>query len=306
MSETITERKLSPALIKQIARKIFVEDWLVKLVALGVTFALWLGVTGLSEPTDRRLNGIPLTLQFSSEMEVTNSPVQDVTVIITGDKRLVSPINGNDLIVSVDLTGIPAGERVIQLLPENVRIDLPTGVKVKEIQPSRIAVNLEAVEQKEITVQVETTGDPEDGFEVYGRAVVPARVRVRGPASYIRSLSMVSTEKIDISGLSKDLAVKQVPLVLASADKVALLDAYVDVNIRIGEKRMERIFSLPAPEGRTAIAVLYGPRSLLMGISAADLSVESVTNEAGFPSLKLNMPESFQGRVEIRKLESSR
>lgn len=306
MSDTITETKLSPALIKQIARKIFIEDWLIKLVALAVTLALWLGVTGLSEPIDRRLNGVPLTLQFSSDMEVTNSPVQDVTVIITGDKRLVSPINGNDLIVSVDLTGIPAGERVIPLSPENVRIDLPTGVKVKEIQPSRIAVNLETVEQKEITVQVETTGDPQDGFEVYGKSVAPAKVRVRGPASYIRALSMVSTEKIDISGLSQDLAAKQVPLVLASAEKTALLDAYVDVNIRIGEKRMERIFSIPAPEGKTAIVVLYGPRSLLMEIASSDLSVVNVSNEAGLQTLKLNLPEALQGAVEVRKLEASR
>lgn len=306
MSDTITETKLSPALIKQIARKIFIEYWLIKLVALAVTLALWLGVTGLSEPIDRRLNGVPLTLQFSSDMEVTNSPVQDVTVIITGDKRLVSPINGNDLIVSVDLTGIPAGERVIPLSPENVRIDLPTGVKVKEIQPSRIAVNLETVEQKEITVQVETTGDPQDGFEVYGKSVAPAKVRVRGPASYIRALSMVSTEKIDISGLSQDLAAKQVPLVLASAEKTALLDAYVDVNIRIGEKRMERIFSIPAPEGKTAIVVLYGPRSLLMEIASSDLSVVNVSNEAGLQTLKLNLPEALQGAVEVRKLEASR
>lgn len=306
MSETITEKKLSPALIKQIARKIFLEDWLIKLVALAVTFALWLGVTGLSEPIDRRLNSVPLTLQFSSEMEVTNSPVQDVTVIITGDKRLVSPVNGNDLIASVDLTGVAAGERIVQLSPETVRIDLPTGVKVKEIQPSRIVVNLEPVEQKEITVQVETAGDPQEGFEVYGRTVSPTRVRVRGPASYVRSLSMVSTEKIDITGLSQSLSVQQVPLVLASADKTSLLDSYVDVNIRIGEKRMERIFSVPAPEGKTAIVVLYGPRSLLMGISSSDLSVENTVNENGTPSLKLNLPESLQGAVEIRKLDAGR
>jgi hypothetical protein len=65
----VTESKAPILFFKHIIRKVFFEDWLIKLVALGVTFALWLGVTGLSTPTTTRLTGIPLSLRFSSDTE---------------------------------------------------------------------------------------------------------------------------------------------------------------------------------------------------------------------------------------------
>ena len=49
--------------VKHIARKIFLEDWPMKVVALVITLALWLGVTGLSTPTTQRLTGVPLSLR---------------------------------------------------------------------------------------------------------------------------------------------------------------------------------------------------------------------------------------------------
>ena len=49
--------------IKNILRKVFLEDWLMKLMALIITFALWMGVTGLSQPAVQRMNGIPLALR---------------------------------------------------------------------------------------------------------------------------------------------------------------------------------------------------------------------------------------------------
>jgi hypothetical protein len=44
-------------------------------------------VTGLRAPTTARFRSIPLNLRVSSDIEVTNSPVQEVDLVITGDKR---------------------------------------------------------------------------------------------------------------------------------------------------------------------------------------------------------------------------
>lgn len=275
-----------------------------KLVALAVTFALWLGVTGLSTPTTTRLTGVPLTLRFSSNTEVTNSPIQEVDIVITGDKRRVNQINKNDLIVSVDLTDVGAGDRVIQLTPETVSLALPTGVKLDEIQPNRIAIRLEPVEEKEVEVQVQTSGSVAEGSEIYGQASVPAKVRVRGPAGFIRSLSTVSTEDIDISGRSADFTSRQIPLILSNPKATVLETSTVDVGFRIGEKRMERIFLLPAGDGKRATVVLFGPRSLLLGLQASDLKI--ITPEESGTEPTLELPPSLNGLVEIRKLDAGR
>ena len=287
--------------VKQFLRKIFLEDWLVKLVALVVTLALWLGVTGLSTPTTTRLTGIPLTLRFASNTEVTNSPIQEVDIVISGDERRIRQINRNDLIMSVDLSEVPPGDRVIQLLPETVTIELPTGVKLDEIRPTRIAVRIEPVVEKLVDVEISTAGEVAEGYEVYGRSVNPEQVTLRGPASFIQPLTSVSTETIDLSGRTSDIIVRQTPLDLAHP-KAVVVEAAVDVTVRIGETRIERIFLIPLGEdsGRQATVVLYGPRSLLMATTADQLRVEENGANNGLP--RLTLPPELDGNVEIRRL----
>ena len=119
-------------------------------MALVITFALWLGVTGLRAPTTARLKNVTLNLRVSNSIEVTNSPVQEVDLVVTGDKHKIDQINPRDLVASLDLTEVQAGDRTVQITPENVNVELPTGVKLEEVQPNKIAIKLEAVMEREI------------------------------------------------------------------------------------------------------------------------------------------------------------
>ncbi|HBE82890.1 MAG: YbbR-like domain-containing protein [Blastocatellia bacterium] len=299
-----TKEETYGLLIKQVVRKVFFEDWLIKLVALGVTFSLWLGVTGLSTPTTTRFSSVPLTLRFASNTEITNSPVQEVDIVVTGDKRRINQINKNDLILSVDLTDVQPGDRVIQLTPEDVSIELPTGVKLDEIQPNRIAVRLEPVEEREVDVKIETDGELTDGLEVYAQTAVPARVRVRGPASFVRQLTVVSAEKIDLKDRRGDFVAKQIPLVLANP-KAAVLDSTVDISFRIGEKRIERLLLVPVKGDarRKATVVLFGPRSALLAAKPDDLEVNIIGGAADDDTSQLTLPSGLRNDVEIRKFK---
>lgn len=304
-SEKFLRKDRQKAFFARLARKIFLEDWLIKLVALLVTLALWFGVTGLRAPITTRINNVALQPRISNNLEITNSPVTEVSLVITGDRRKIDQIKPENLIVSFDLTDVQAGERIIQLTPETVNIELPTGVKLDEIQPNKIAVKLETVEEREINVRAETEGNIAEGFEIYSQTVVPQKVRVRGPSSFIKSLDFVSTEKINIDSRKEDFTARQIPLNVVNP-KATVLDTAVDVIFRIGEKRMERLF-LTALETETgkknATVILYGARSLLENIKAENLQVEIVKTETGETSLRLNLPVELQGNVEIRKLK---
>ena len=294
------ERQIS---FRRLLRRIFLEDWLTKVIALFITVALWLGVTGLRAPTTARFRSVPLNLRVSNNIEVTNSPVQEVDLVITGDKRRIDQLNPRDLVVSLDLTDVTAGERTVQITPENVSVELPTGVRLEEIQPNKIAVKLEAVGEREVTVKAETEGAVAENYEIYSRTISPIKVRVRGPESFIKSLDSISTEKINLENRQEDFTVRQVALNLVNP-KVTLLDTVVDVNFRVGEKRIERMFTIPIPgETKSAAVVLYGGRSVLESLKPEDLQVEMVKTEAGETSLNLVLPPEIRGQVEIRKLK---
>ncbi|MCA1589515.1 MAG: hypothetical protein LC730_01475 [Acidobacteria bacterium] len=273
-----------------------------KLVALVITLGLWLGVTGLSTPREARMTGIPLALRYPPDKEITNSPIDEVSIRVSGDERKIAQINKTDLVVSVDMSDAVPGFYEVNLKPESVAISLPTGIRLDAIEPNQISVRLEAVEEKDIQVKAETVGELPEGFEIYDQTVTPPRVRIRGPASVIRSLEFASTEPIDLSGHNADFSARQVPVGVSNPKAIPLQTA-VDVQFRIGGKRIERMFSVPVRDSaRAASVVLYGPASVFENITAEEFRVEIVKTESGTETPRLLMPPSLEGKIEVRQV----
>ena len=293
--------------VRRLFRRVFLEDWLVKLIALLISVALWLGVTGLRAPTTVRLRNITLNPRVSNDLEITNSVVQEVDIVVTGDKNKIDRLNPHDLVMSVDLTDVKTGDRTVQLMPENVNLDLPNGVKLDEIQPNKIPVRLERVEEREIEVKAETEGNVADGYEIYSETVLPAKVRVRGAQSFVKALDSVMTEKINIEDRNQDFTVRQLGLNIVNPN-ITVLDGIVDVVFKIGEKRSERIFIVPVKAERATkkvTVVLYGARSLLENLRTENLKVELIKSETGENVPQLVLPQDMQDKIEVRKIKLS-
>ncbi len=287
----------------RLVRKIFLEDWLMKLVALVITLALWLGVSGLRAPKTVRLRAVALNLQIANDVEITNSPIQEIDIVVTGDKRKTDNLNSRDLIVSLDLSNVQPGLQSIELTPENVSVELPTGVKLEEIQPNKIAFNIESVEEREIPVKASTEGSVAEEFEIYGESISPPKVRVRAPSSYIKSLNFVLTEKINLDNRREDFTAKQIPLSISNP-KATLLDTAVDVVFQIGEKRVEKTFYVEVKDskvGKKVKVVLYGVQSLLTNLRAENIQVEMIKSETGEEFSKVTLPTEIQDKLEVRE-----
>lgn len=296
-SETV---RVNASLLKQILRKIFLEDWLTKLLALAITIALWIGVTGLSEVGSDRYK-VPLVLRLADNAEATNQPIDQVEIRISGDKRRLEQIRESDLRVFVDLTSVPVGNQTLTLAPDTVSLpDLPNGIRLEDINPKKIVVRLEAIEEKEVAVRVETQGVVPQGTEVYAETVVPAKIRVRGPASYLRTLTSIATEKIDLAAKNADFAARQVRIAPLSNENATPLDSFVDVSFRIGETRTEKTFTVPITDSKKRAQItLFGGRSLFEGISATDFSA---TLADGSDEPSVDLPGKLEGQVEVRKV----
>jgi YbbR-like protein len=303
--EKFIEKEQRQIFFRRIFRRVFLEDWGTKLIALGIALALWVGVTGLRTTTTFRFKNVALNLRNSNDMEITNTPVQEVDIVVTGDKQKIDRLNARDLIMSVDLTDIKSGDRIVQLTPETIGLDLPSGLKLEEIQPNKIAVRLEKVEEREIDVKPDLDGNLAEGFEIYSTNITPTKVRVRGAESFVKSLDSVSTEKINIENLKESFVARQTGLNIVNP-KVTLLDTIVDVSFVIGEKRTERMFLVPVKmenEMKNATIVLYGGRSLMEKLRTEDLHIEITKAENGANTPQLILPTELQNNVEIRKIK---
>lgn len=303
----LTNRQNFSETALRVVRSVFLEDWALKLIALAITLALWLGVTGLSTPTTERITGVPLTLRFSNNTEVTNSPIKEVDIFITGDKRRIENINKRELAISVDLTDIEPGDRVVSLTPENISVDLPPGVKIDEIQPNKMVVKLENVMERQVEIKPETSGNLPEGYEIYGLTATPAAVNVRGPESFVNALNFISTEKIDVTGRASSFVARQISL-NPSNQKVTPLEAVVDVAVSIGEQRVERTIKAQVMEfsNRTATVTLYGPKTVIQNLDPKSVYVEITRSADGTEQPQLNLPEDIVDAITIRSIKLNR
>lgn len=287
------------AYARNIVKKIFLEDWPIKLAALGIALGLWLAVTGLSSPTTTRIAGVKLTMQTPNNTAITNSPPGSVDIVVTGDARRINRIN-NELGAWLDISDMQPGERTVALSPANVYVNLPNGVKLEDVQPNRIQIKLENIEERNVPIKAETTGDPANGFEVYSRVVQPATVTVRGAASLTENIDRVLTEKIDISGKNADFTAQQVPLAPTNT-KAAIQRDTVSVIFRIGEKRIAKDVTITDDETKKRVTVsLYAPASVLKELKPAEIKCDIAKDANGKDTAQITLPAAFLNTIEIR------
>jgi YbbR domain-containing protein len=225
-----------PGVVERWARKILLEDWGLKLMAVAITAVLWLAVTGQNEPKTLRVPGVQLGFVKQKGFEISNDPPGNVDVILTGSPEKLKDIGAGGLVATVDVSDQPPGERVVRLSTERVRMDLPPGVKILGFQPGTIPIRLEPSMESQIEVEIRFEGKLPEGYEMTGFSTNPAKVRVSGPSDHINALRKAMTETVSLDGKTESFSLSNVAINI-SDPKIDLLDPNVNVRVEISEKK---------------------------------------------------------------------
>lgn len=220
---------------ERLLRKLFIEDWGLKVLALTITVALWLGVTGQNKPVTLRVAGVQLNFLQPDGLEISNDPPGTVDVILSGSKDKLDRIGPRDLIANVDLSDQKAGERAIKLTLDRVKVDLQEDVKIQGFHPATVPIRLEPVVEAAMEVEVKFEGKLPEGYELTAVSVNPATIRMRGPADRISALRKAVTETVWLDGKRESFNVSHVQINLADP-KIDILDPAVDIHVDIAEK----------------------------------------------------------------------
>lgn len=293
---------------QKLLRRIFVEDWSLKLLSLAIAIVLWLLVTGQNQPVTAHVN-VQLNFIRPQSLEISNDPPRTVDVMLTGSRNKLDDLTSLDLVATIDLSDQRAGERVLRLA-DKVSITLPQGIKVDGFQPSAIPIRLEEILDRQVPVEVKLEGKPDEGFEVYSVYPNKGSVTVRGPASRVNALQKITTESIWLTGRKASFPAQNVALDVPDP-KVDLLDPMINVAIEIGERRIEKNFSgvsVAMADGRkvqpatTSIAVLV-VASFLEALKPEELKIV-LNNENLEPRLEL--PDELKGKVILKSVNTSK
>jgi YbbR domain-containing protein len=307
VEEISAEPTRAPSGVEKVLRKLFVEDWSLKLLSLGITFVLWLFVTSQNEPVTTHVN-VQLNFVRPQSLEISNDPPKSVDVTLTGSRGKLDGLSALDLVATIDITDQRAGERMLRL-SDRAQIPLPHGVKIEGFLPGAIPIRLEPIVESEVKTEPRLEGEPANGYEVYSVTPSLPTVTVRGPAGHVNALEKAPTETISLAGQKASFTATNVSIDI-SDPKVDLLDPAVDVQIVIGERRAERSFSdvsVVGPAGtepvpRTATVNILGPSKLLDELKRNDIKI--VLNAALEP--KLELPPAFDGQLILKSVNPSK
>ncbi|MBW2452838.1 MAG: YbbR-like domain-containing protein [Deltaproteobacteria bacterium] len=179
------------------------ENWFLKLVSLAFAIVLWFFVMG-----ERRLEVahiIPLEYKnLPQDLILANEVPNSVAVRISGPRALLMNLSPSDISIAVDLENLPPGVTSFKRLEESLNI--PSGLKVTRVSPSYVDVKLERVREKQVPVKAVLTGEPAAGFLLDRYNVEPAKVTVFGAESELKGISEVTTEGVDLTGVSESFS----------------------------------------------------------------------------------------------------
>ena len=225
-----------PNLFERWLRKILLEDWNLKLLAVAITVVLWLAVTGQNEPKTLRVPGVQLNFLKQKGFEISNEPPGSVEVILTGSPDKLKDIAYGGLVATVDVSDQKPGERVVRLSHDRVKMDLPPGIKIQGFQPSTIPIRLEPSMESQIDVEIKFEGKLPEGYEITGFSASPERIRVSGPSDRVSALRKAMTETVWLDGKTESFSIPNVAINIPDP-KIDILDSTVNVRVEIAEKR---------------------------------------------------------------------
>lgn len=156
-------------------------------LVLAVLFWLWVNSQGSVQGIygDQTLT-ISLVLRNQPSNIIVMSKLPPIHVRLKGNNP---NINVKDLYAYVDLAGSTPGEHNYA-----VQMDPQPQIKILDLQPATLTLQLDSVQEKVLPVQVDLTGTPADGYQAGQPIVKPSSVNVRGPGSILSVLNKAIVE----------------------------------------------------------------------------------------------------------------
>ncbi len=178
----------------------WLSNWPLKLLSLFLAITLWFVVSApRREGFSERAFAAPLSLVRMPRDLVITTPVPDtVSVRLRGRGSDLRSLSSQNLEVTLDLISAQPGDVTITLLRR--AINVPPQIEVISIEPAKVHFRVEQVRQRYVSIRPFLVGQPPAGYAIGDPTVSPDRALVSGPASQVRNLSEVATERIIMTG----------------------------------------------------------------------------------------------------------
>lgn len=208
-----------------------------KLLSVFLAFTVWFAVSApRREPVSERAFAAPVSLVRMPRDLVITTPVPDtVSVRLRGRVSDLRSLSSQNLEVTLDVSWVTPGDAVITLSPQAMSV--PPQIDVVSMEPTKVRFHVEALRQTVVPIRPFLIGQPPPGYVAGDPTLVPDHALVSGPASQVRNITEVATERIIMTGRTETFV--QNVAVVSDSSLVRIIEplatqATVPVNPEIG------------------------------------------------------------------------
>lgn len=257
------------------------KNWPYKVAAIVLSVLLWLSVSADKERTDQQ---VATTLDFQvtdSAWSLLEAPTQVFTTFQGRSGDILALLNQPQIrkvIATVDDSVMN-----IALSPSDVLFNRSLAVRATSVTPNQVTVRFERRSEKMVSVRAVTDAEASDGFAIRAYEVSPESVLVQGPASYLRTISELSTRQLEVGSVDHQIDRQLVVALPPGSRGLRVTPTSVLVSVHVDSLRTRR-FQVPVVAGGVyagssvidppSVAVdVTGPARLIDALSPSDVLV---------------------------------
>lgn len=268
--------------------RLFVRNFRDKLLAVVLAGVLYAALDSSDSTVD--VPDIPVKLELPENVVLRDVP-PTVTLEVSAAQGFRDRLNNRTITCTVDVPAKTPTDApfVVTLSARNFR--LPVGATVKSITPQRIALHLEALVTRQVSIepQFNTGESPAPGFRVAAVRFAPETAEVGGPASQVESLKSVRTMPIPLDGSVSESFQYTVTL-RKPGETLSLRPATVLANVvieRSNERQTVRGLPLRLIPGRRMTAERLTPGTMQVEVIAPPSELAKLSSGDFFVYLDL-------------------
>lgn len=259
-----------------------VQNWRLKLSALGLSVLLWALVQ--TEPSNQEtFSSVPVRVQVADTGWTTSGPPTpaNVAVRLAGPPREIIRLAREGTSIRIPLSSVGSQDTLITLRREWVQLGERSGVTVESLSPPNVRISFERAQTRLVPVSARMVGRIRDHLALASDIdVSPQLVRVRGPESRVTSLDSVPLEPFDLSGINRSGAFT-VPVDTSGLLGASVVPQTATLDIRV-EELVERVLddiTVEAQPDPGEADVVVEPASIQVRLSGARSIVTSLDPE---------------------------
>ena len=188
-------------------RRLFLHNFVFKLVSLLLAVGLWLTVAR-SSIAEVEMH-VPIEFRnLPDQLEIDSASFTEAQVRLRGPERVIHRLEPADVRAEVDLSDAKPGERTFDLTARHVHV--PQDLEVVQIIPGQFHLSFDSRGTRSVDVHPRVTGNFASGMRVAQVTADPPSILVTGPRRRVEALEAASTDPVDASGtMTRDTFVTQ-------------------------------------------------------------------------------------------------